>query len=1214
MANRFWIAGSTQNFNDTTYWSDVTGGSGGFSVPGPSDTAYFDGNGLGGCTLTADLGSVVDNGGGDYTITPGVLGINIEPAYTGTFDISSYTLALGTGGLDATGATSATIDEASGSIIAIEGDTVGTTPFNINDTTFQLNFPDIIFNGNITSDVDTSAVFTGNNFIVGVGADVSIARFLPSTAAYIWGTLDLSNGLTMLGRQTYLYDGGEITGSGTYIARVGDLVSEAGGVVSINTAYLNFSAMGSTGTGTLYPCTWRPGSGSLLLFQSATSGYDNTATFAAGTHTFDCDLQFQMFSTNTVTHTMTLDAATNSPTVELTGEFTYAVDADVTRVINASGQVNLTGTADQDIDTTDFATKFTYQLDKTAGVVTLTAGDFTLSEDSGTIVDGGSGDYSASIISCDGIVLDAAYTDTLDLNGFDLVVGTSGLDASLNNGGTIDRIGGDFLSRGDVIISDNCSWSTSAIILGGGGLVILDGNVAYRSPLGSVTNYIPELIIASGATANITVDNHYFRTHAYIYGTLSSTQSLRSSSAGDIIDKTITVYSGGVISAPSSLFVLTANKLAGDPSGIDVNLLWVYCGLRSSAALPAGTYNSPIQYACGGTYLTDQVLDAGTYTFNEDFDFITNNASAATTVELDISMATVNLAADLTVDIGVYSAEPYITGNINLTGAANQAIVVDSVTGLPTYVIAKSAGVVTIAEGDFTLSGNSGTIVDGGSGDYSGSTIGCDGIVLDPAYTDTFALNGYDLVVGSSGIDASTNVGGTIDRTGGDVVSRGDIDIAITSYWSNASLTGGLVILDGTLAYNARYDGTTQNYVPHLVIAQGAVVSTTTSTHFLRTAVDIYGDWTLNGTLNSSSSAIADSAVTVYSSGSLNSSAPLVLTRNVLAGDPSNVNVSVIQVYTGARTISALPAGTYNQPVVYYTGGAAYTSDQVLSAGTYIFDDFTFVGYADYGAPASRELDISAATVNVTGDLTVGPLTYNTDPYITGTVNLTGTGTQTLSVESVAGNPTYNDLKASGTLVFSGVDSSYDFSTSSGTAVEFQSPASGSVTIEFPSNFTMGNTTLNLAGAGTLQIDTPSSNLYAAGNITTSGATGTIAITDELFSTGTANQVISITGNASAPGWNFNNKTAGSVTFSQFTGFWKGSTSGTITLSGTGDVNLDSNIRCANNGGIEIDVSNIASTIYSGFTGTFDFDSYRINPTGGFGSSRRLGPMFRRIF
>jgi hypothetical protein len=51
MADRYWIKNSAGDWNNIANWSDSPGGSGGFSVPGPSDNVYFDSNGTGLCTV-----------------------------------------------------------------------------------------------------------------------------------------------------------------------------------------------------------------------------------------------------------------------------------------------------------------------------------------------------------------------------------------------------------------------------------------------------------------------------------------------------------------------------------------------------------------------------------------------------------------------------------------------------------------------------------------------------------------------------------------------------------------------------------------------------------------------------------------------------------------------------------------------------------------------------------------------------------------------------------------------------------------------------------------------------------------------------------------------------------------------------------------------------------------------------------------------------------
>ena len=57
-ADRYWIATSASNWNNTANWSTTSGGASGASVPGFSDIVYFDANGTGTCTL--DVNASVD--------------------------------------------------------------------------------------------------------------------------------------------------------------------------------------------------------------------------------------------------------------------------------------------------------------------------------------------------------------------------------------------------------------------------------------------------------------------------------------------------------------------------------------------------------------------------------------------------------------------------------------------------------------------------------------------------------------------------------------------------------------------------------------------------------------------------------------------------------------------------------------------------------------------------------------------------------------------------------------------------------------------------------------------------------------------------------------------------------------------------------------------------------------------------------------------------
>lgn len=91
--NRFWVAASTSNWNNTANWSTTSGGAGGASVPGATEVAVFNVNGLGNCNLdiAPTVGGITVSG---YTGTINFQGNNLTT--TGTNQFTSGTLVPGT--------------------------------------------------------------------------------------------------------------------------------------------------------------------------------------------------------------------------------------------------------------------------------------------------------------------------------------------------------------------------------------------------------------------------------------------------------------------------------------------------------------------------------------------------------------------------------------------------------------------------------------------------------------------------------------------------------------------------------------------------------------------------------------------------------------------------------------------------------------------------------------------------------------------------------------------------------------------------------------------------------------------------------------------------------------------------------------------------------------------------------------------------------------
>ena len=100
MADRYWIATSQQNANDSNYWSTTSGGSGGASVPGANDSVFLDANGPGDLLINTSFsflnfdslgwsGTVSTTGrGASYSI--GVNGGQLPVMVRGFLELADY--------------------------------------------------------------------------------------------------------------------------------------------------------------------------------------------------------------------------------------------------------------------------------------------------------------------------------------------------------------------------------------------------------------------------------------------------------------------------------------------------------------------------------------------------------------------------------------------------------------------------------------------------------------------------------------------------------------------------------------------------------------------------------------------------------------------------------------------------------------------------------------------------------------------------------------------------------------------------------------------------------------------------------------------------------------------------------------------------------------------------------------------------------------------
>lgn len=188
LAQRFWVASTPSNWNNTANWSTTSGGAGGASVPGVSDLVTFNANGLGNCTLD---------------IAPTVAGISMN-GYTGILDINGFNLTTtGTNTF-----TTGTINNGGGAA-ALTLNTIATSTFNgttfganVNGSTGRIFFNGSLFNGtvNVTKTANNTDLSTGNNTfqsaVTLTNSSTSQFRLAGTNPDIFNGTLSLVSGNT----------------------------------------------------------------------------------------------------------------------------------------------------------------------------------------------------------------------------------------------------------------------------------------------------------------------------------------------------------------------------------------------------------------------------------------------------------------------------------------------------------------------------------------------------------------------------------------------------------------------------------------------------------------------------------------------------------------------------------------------------------------------------------------------------------------------------------------------------------------------------------------------------------------------------------------------------------------------------------------------------------------------------------------------------------
>ncbi len=988
-ATRFWIAGTSSNWNNIANWSNVSGGAGGLSVPVAADDVNFDNHGIGNCNL-------------DMTVN--VKSITVSALYTGTITqgtnpITTVQTASFSGGNFAGG---------NSDIIFGGAFTVSGTAFTSTSTALELRDNAAFTGGSFIHNNGTVRFNCVNNAaqaITGTGPVFYILEFVGISRTYtmsaLVGDITVINSLNTSGSAFYRLTGGVIDVNGDINST--NTATGCGGDAQFNivgAGTQNFNGSTVAGAGALTQLTINKPSGTLTLanFPGVSNNFIYTAgAISPGTSTF-C---FTHANNNNYNITGSL-SLTNIEFFASGGTLTLAIAAATT--LTGSGDLTIAG----------------------AGNVLLNTGNINIS---GNIfltntANGGGGSTTINIVG--------AGAESMD--GTAVTVNQSRLPVI-----NINKPGGTLSLLGNISFSANLTYTAGTINAGTSTCYIVNnltitgifsiynltvlaaGNTTVTITAGSIITATNTLDLENGANF-ISINTGTIAVQGNIVDNNSATTA--SSSGTILIDGTgtQTITTSGVVDQ-GKFPAVTMNKVSGTlvfPTLMTVTGNWTYI----SGTLDPLTNNSTVVFEGNLTITGNHTLNNITFDGSNNFTFTT---AVGTTLTVSGNMNMIG-GSNITLATGTINLNGNLvltntgggggTTNLTFTGSTNQSIISALLVNqncLPSVTINKPSGTLAFpslitVKGSWTYSAGTLDVNTNNSTVVFASPLGA-GVY---GFTGSHTLNNVTFE-GNNNNTASVNTGtiltvsGTLSTTGAfnvfintpvagatAIQAQGNISV------NNTSVAGGgtgVILINGT--GSQLFSGNSpasQGLMPNLTIQK------TTGTLTLSGIISESRNWTytsgtVDATTNAGTVVFGGNNLTITSAGMSFYNVTFATSTSTLSNSMSVINNLAITglsvLAPGANTINLGGNWTnwgtlgFNEAgsTVNFNGPALQT---ITTTGGENFTNFT-VNNSGTGIQMQNAVAVATSLTMTKGniDLQTNTLTLGTSAALPGTLNYT---------------------------------------------------------------------------------------------------------------------------------------------------------------------------------------------------------------------------------